>query len=166
MTTYEINALKSLMNQLLAGDSFDIFLLEEATIRTALSYSIDGHINAEFYPPEERGEDCLPYEFQPWSEVKGLCFQLIKGKRTPLSFKFVLHLKPEHATSLLSRENCAADASLVKALVLTIKYDGIKAVITTGISYHTFVMNKEPDAVWDKAISRFLSKKEISFEPL
>ncbi|MCM1046011.1 MAG: DUF5721 family protein [Candidatus Gastranaerophilales bacterium] len=166
MITYEIHALKSLMNQLLAGDSFDHFLLEEAAIRTALSYSIDGHINTEFYPKEERGEDCIPYEFQPWSQVKGLCFQLIKGKYTPLSFKFVLQLKPEQAAALLAGENCTLDASFIKALVLTIKYDGVKATITTGISYHTFVMNKEPDAIWDKAVARFLSKREISYEPL
>lgn len=164
MITFEITALKSLMNQLLAGDSFDCFLLEEAVIRTAVTCHIDGHINTDFYPLEERGPDCLPYEFQPWSDVKSFCFQLIKGKRAPLSFKFVLHLKPEQTASLL--QPCGADASFVKALVLTVKYDGNKAVATTGISYRTFVMSKEPDGIWDKAVSRFLSQKAISFELL
>lgn len=158
MTTFEITSLKPLMNQLLAGDAFDGFLLEEATIRTALTYTVDGHINTAFFPIEERETDCLPYEFQPWSDIKGLFFDLIKGKRTPLSFKFVLHYKPELTASLLSQESCGVDSSLIRALVLAIKYDGSKATITTGTSYTTFIMNKEPDIVWDRQVSKFLAE--------
>lgn len=33
------------MNHLLVADTFDPFLLEEATISTALTVTIDGHIN-------------------------------------------------------------------------------------------------------------------------
>ena len=154
------------MNQLLAGDTFDIFLLEEAVIGTANTYTIDGHINKDFFPPEERGEDCIPYDLQCWSEIKGLCFNLIKGKNTPLYFKFVLHLKPEKTASLLVKENCDVDVSQIRALVLNIKYDGTKAILTTGTGYHTFVMSKEPDVIWDKAITKYLSGKGIAFEEL
>lgn len=166
MIALQITSMKTLMNQLLAGDTFDIFLLEEAVISTANTYTIDGHINKDFYPADERGQDCLPYEFQCWSEIKGLCFNLIKGKNTPLYFKFVLHLKPENITALLEKENCSVDASQLRALVLNIKYDGSKAVLTTGTAYHTFIMTKEPDAIWDKAISKYLSDKGIEFEEL
>lgn len=48
------------MNHLLVADTFDPFLLEEATISTALTVTIDGHINKDFYPADERGEDCIP----------------------------------------------------------------------------------------------------------
>ncbi len=166
MIALQITSMKTLMNQLLVGDTFDIFLLEEAVISTANTYTIDGHINIDFYPLEERGNDCIPYEFQRWSESKGLCFHLIKGKNTPLYFKFVLHLKPEKITSLLEKENCDIDASQIRAFVLNIKYDGSKAVLTTGTAYHTFVMSKEPDIIWDKAITKYLCGKGIEFEEL
>lgn len=166
MLALEITSMKRFMNQLLAGDSFDVFLLEEATISTANTYTIDGHINMDFYPLEERDQDCLPYEFQPWSEIKGLCFNLIKGKHTPLFFKFVLHLKPEKATTLLAQQNAGIDSSQVKALVLNIRYDGTKAILTTGTAYHTFVMSKEADAIWDKALVKYLNGKGIAFEEL
>lgn len=166
MLALQITSMKPFMNQLLAGDTFDIFLLEEAVISTANTYTIDGHINVDFYPMEERGSDCIPYEFQRWSEMKGLCFNLIKGKNTPLYFKFVLHLMPEKVAALLEKENCSVDASQVRGLILTIKYDGSKAVLTTGTSYHTFVMSKDPDQIWDKALVRYLSNKEIQFEQL
>ena len=166
MLALQITALKTLMNQLLTGDSFDIFMLEEAVIRTANTYTIDGHINVDFYPSEERGADCIPYEFQPWSEAKGLCFNLIKGKHTPLFFKFVFQLKPELIASLLAKSACDTDISALKAMVLTIRFDGTKATLTTGISYHTFVMNKDADTVWDKSLVKYLSGKGISFEEL
>lgn len=166
MLALQITSLKPFMNQLLAGDTFDGFLLEEAVVRTANTFTIDGHINVDFYPPEERGKDCIPYEFQAWSEIKGLCFNLIKGKNTPLYFKFVLHLKPEQAAALFAKEKDGIDFSLIKALVLNIRFDNSKATLTTGISYHTFVMDREPDAVWDKAVTGFLAQKGIGFELL
>ena len=64
MLALHITSMKTFMNQLLAGDAFDCFLLEEAIISTANTYTIDGHINVDFYPMEERGTDCIPYEFQ------------------------------------------------------------------------------------------------------
>lgn len=166
MLALQITSMKNFMNQLLAGDTFDIFLLEEAVISTANTYTIDGHINTDFYSAHEQEKESLLYEFQRWSEIKGLCYHLIKGKNTPLYFKFVLHLKPEHTAALLTKGNSAADVSQIRALVLNIKYDGSKAVLTTGTSYKTFVMNKEADTVWDKAIIKYLSDKEIAFEQL
>lgn len=164
MLALHITSLKILMNQLLAGDTFDIFLLEEAVISTANTYTIDGHINMDFYPLEERNAELIPYEFQPWSELKGLCFNLIKGKRTPIYFKFVFHLKPEQAETLLKQAESTLPPDTLKAMVLNIRYDGTKAVLTTGTAYHTFVMNKEADVIWDKALMKYLSDKGINYE--
>ena len=166
MTALEITSLKNLMNQLLAGSAFDIFLLEEAVVTSSVTYTIDGHINREFYPEPERGTDVIPYDLKPWSEIKGLCFDFIKGKHTPLSFKFVLQLKPEHAESLIKKELPTSDITQLKALILLIKYDGCRAVITTGTSYRTFVPDKEPERLWDKALTKYLADKGISFEEL
>ena len=95
MLALQVTALKPFMNALLSGDLFDIFLLEEAKIATAATYTIDGRVNTNFFPLEERDDKTLhPFEFTPWSDMKGLCFNLIKGKRTPLHFQFVFHLMP------------------------------------------------------------------------
>lgn len=154
------------MNQLLTGEAFDCFLLEEATITTANTFTIDGHINKEFFPSDERDDAYIPYEFQPWSELKGLCFNLIKGKHTPLYFKFVFHLKPEKAAALLAQQGFSLNSDAVKALVLNIRFDSTKAILTTGTSYHTFIMNKEADVIWDNALTKYLSGKDISYEQL
>ncbi|MCM1568416.1 MAG: DUF5721 family protein [Roseburia sp.] len=166
MLALQITAMKPFMNQLLAGDTFDIFLLEEATVSTANTYTIDGHINAEFYPMAERTPDRLPYELQPWSELKGLCFDLIKGRHTPLYFKFVFLLKPEQTKALLEKEKLNPADIRLKSLVLTVKYDGSKAILTTGSSYETFVMDKTADVIWDRNLAKYLSMKNIPYEML
>lgn len=166
MLALQITSMKPFMNQLLAGDTFDIFLLEEAVISTANTYTIDGHINWDFFPPDQRNADTIPYGFQLWSEIKGLCFHLIKGKNTPLYFKFVLHLKPEEVEKILSYANTGVDLTQLRALVLNIKYDGSKTVLTTATAYNTFVLNKEADIIWDKAFTKYLSDKGIAFEQL
>jgi len=166
MIALQITSMKQFMSELLTSDAFDIFLLEEATISTAITISIDGHVNVDFYPIAERTPELLPYEYQPWSEMKGLCFDLIKGKRTPLNLKFVMQLKPDKVKAMLEKEKLASKAASLKSLVLTIKYDGGKAILTTGSSYQTFVMDKTADVVWDRQISKYLAMKGIQFEIL
>ncbi len=166
MLALQITSMKNFMSQLLTGDVFDIFLLEEAALTTATTVRIDGRINTEFYPVAERTPQLLPYEFETWSNMKGLCYQLIKGKHTPLYFKFVLQLKPDKMQSMLEKEHLSLKDSQLKSLILTIKYDGGKAVLTTGSSYLTFVLDKTADVVWDRQLCKYLSIKGIAYEIL
>lgn len=167
MLALQITSMKSFMNHLLVADTFENFLFAEATISTANTYQIDGHINKDFYSAEELSDpNCCPYDFTQWKDIKPFVFNLIKGKRTPLFFKIVLHLNPANVGKLLAAGGCSIPAEQIKALVLTIKYDGTHAVLTTGSAFNTFIMSKEPDEIWDKAMVQFLSRKEIPFERL
>ena len=167
MLALQVTALKPFMNALLSGDLFDIFLLEEAKIATAATYTIDGRVNTNFFPLEERDDKTLhPFEFTPWSDMKGLCFNLIKGKRTPLHFQFVFHLMPVHVSSILRKGNIPDAENLIKAFVLTVRFDGEKAILCTGTSFTTFIADKEPERLWDAALKQYLYKKEIACEEL
>ena len=178
MIALQITSMKNFMTRLLASEVFDCFLLEETVISTANTFTIDGRINREFFAGDsvEAAGTALPApgasraggaeEFRPWGELRGLCFDLIKGKRTPLSFRFVLHLMPEKASALLTGESCDADPAQIKALVLNIRYDGAKTVLTTGVSLHAFLLSKEPDAIWDKALMKYLDSRGIEYEIL
>lgn len=170
MLALQITSLKKFMTQLLTGDIFDIFLLEEASLTTAVSFQINGRINREFFPPQERTPESIPYEFQPWSEIKGLCFDLIKGRNTPLNFKFVMQLKPEKMTAMLEKAASSGTeipaGEQLKSLILTVKYDGEKATLLTGSSYSAFVMDKTADELWEKQLCRYLSGKGVAYEIL
>ncbi len=167
MLSLQITAMKPFMSQLLTSDTFDLFLLKEASVHTSVNTTIDGQVNRNFYSSQDAEEGLVPeYDFQPWSNLKGLCFYLIKGKRTPLYFKFIFYLKPELARTLLTKENCSADLSLINALVLNIRFDGTKTILSTGVAYSGFVLSKEADQIWDQALCRYLTKKELAYEPL
>ena len=169
MIALQITSMKQFMNQLLVSDAFEPFLLEEASIGAACTFAIDGRINHEFFAGEDSSGEPAPdekYDFRPWSEIKGLCFDLIKGKRTPLFFRFVLHLIPEKAAALLEKEGCDVDPSQIKSMVLNIRYVGSKTILTTGTALHTFLPSKAPDAIWDKSLRKYLDAKGILYESL
>ncbi|MBD8918015.1 MAG: DUF5721 family protein [Lachnospiraceae bacterium] len=158
MIALQITGLKNFMNAMLTGNVFDTFLLEEASVTTAVTYHIDGHAQKDFSPCE--------YEFIPWADIKGICFQLIKGTRVPLHFQFVFHLMPKHVESILKAADAAVDPSLIRAFVLTLRYNGEIATLYTGTAYTTFVADKEPEKLWDAACEKYLLKKEIACERL
>lgn len=166
MLALQITSPKNFMGAMLAGELFDSFLLEEASIVTAVSYTMDGRIRRDFYPPEEREDAQLhPYDFIPWKDIKGTCYDLIKGKNTPLGFHFVLQLIPSYTADMVAK-SAPALSSFVKAFVLNIRFDGEKILLCTGTSYHSFVADKEAEKLWDAAFRQFLHKKEIACEEL
>ena len=167
MIALQIKEIKSFMGKLLGTECFHSFLLEEAVITTYNTFRIDGRINREFYSDEEwENKETHPDEFSAWKTMRPLCFDLIKGKKTPAGFKFILHLMPRYIPGILKPEDTPITPDQVKALVLTCKYDGGSLTLVTGTAFTTFLPDKTVDVLWDKAVRTFLSKKEIGFEEL
>lgn len=167
MVALKITGVKQFMGKLLATDTFDLFLLEEASISTYNTFSIDGHQNRDFYSSEEwEDRQIRPYGFSLWKTIRPICFDLIKGTHTPSSFRFVLHLLPEHVATILEKGDTAVTADQVKAFVLNIKYDGTTLTLVTGTAFHTFLPDKTPDRLWDQAMKMFLTRNEINYEEL
>ena len=167
MIALKITNIKQFMSKLLTGEDFDAFLLEEASISTYNTFTIDGRQNREFYTSEEwEDKDIRPYEFTAWKTIRPVCFDLIKGKRTPTAFQFVLHLIPGHTAAILEKGDTTVTADQVKAFFLNIKYDGAALTLITGTAFHTFLMVKTPDSLWDHAVKQFLEKRQIDYEEL
>ena len=71
MLALRITSMKSFMHHLLVSDTFENFRLAEATISTANTYQIDGHINKDFYSTDELSDpNCCPYDFTLWKDIK------------------------------------------------------------------------------------------------
>lgn len=167
MIALKITNIKHFMGRLLGSEDFDAFLLEEASVSTYNTFQIDGHLNRDFYSSEEWEDETIrPYDFSMWKTMRPICFGFIKGNRTPCAFRFVLHLIPQYAQSILSKGDTNVTLQQLKAFVLNIKYDGTALTLVTGTAYHTFLMDKTPDALWDQALRQFLDKRGISYEEL
>lgn len=167
MIAIKITNVKQFMGKLLASEAFDSFLLEEASISTYNTFIIDGHQNRDFYTSEEWDDkEIRPYDFTTWKQIRPICYSLIKGTRTPSAFKFILHLMPDYLASILKEQDTTVTPQQIKALVLTVKYDGTTLTLITGTAFHTFIMDKSVDALWDNAVKSFLDKREINYEEL
>ena len=165
MKLFTITNRKDFMTKLLNSDCFDSFLLQEASIKTAQSYVIDGRINPDFYTKEEQQDtSCCPYEYTEWKAIRPFFLQLIKGKRTPLSFHFILFLKPQPQKDLFEQASLRLDDTNVSHLLINIKFDQFGLSVTSGVSYTTFSMSKEGELLWDKTLHTFLGKKQIAFD--
>lgn len=165
MTALEIKNIKSFMSKFLASDTFDHFLLSEASITTYNTFFIDGRQNKDFFTEEEWNDSSIrPYDYSRWKDIKSLCFHLIKGTHTPVGFKFILHLIPSYVEAILADDSVTVPISEVKALVLIVKYDSGSLTITTGTSLKTFLPDKSADVFWDKYIKLFLEKAVIDYE--
>lgn len=167
MKAYQIKDVKNFMSRLLGTDAFDSFLLAEASVTTYNTIVIDGHIVKDFFTGDIQDDHIMPpYEFSEWKNMRSLCFDLIKGRRTPVNFKFVLHLKPELLEQILQSGNSTVSSADIKAFVLNIKYDGSMLTCITATAFHTFLPDKTPDKLWDDYLTQFLSEKEISYEEI
>ena len=75
-------------------------------------------------------------------EEKEKIFSLVKGKKTPLSFQFVMMLKPDLSTEFLAKYNLAVREDEIAGLFINILYDRQGLKCTSGVSRKTFVLDK------------------------
>lgn len=153
------------MAKLLAGECFDSFLLKEASIHSFVPYLIDGHINKAFFGDDTADATAFTtYEYTQWKDIRPICFDLIKGKRTPTRFMFVLYLKPEAMNAMFDKAGILASDSLVQNLILNIRFEQGEMSIITGVDYSGFTLDKSAEQLWDTTTIKFLDKKEIAYE--
>ena len=164
MILCKITDKKDFMNKLLAGDCFYSFTLKEASILGFLPISIDGRVNSSFF--SENDTEAIHYleeEYAKWEDVRPICFDLIKGKRTPTRFQFILYLKQSSAEQLLAKENLTKETSFIRNFVLNIRFEQGIITLTSAVDYSDFTLDKQAEQLWDQSIMKFLTQKQISY---
>lgn len=165
MLAIKIIDVKSFMNHLLLEDTFDHFLLCELTIKTGISYQLNGKINHEFYNSDEN-ELMTNQVYTNWMDQKPLVFSIIKGKKTPLAFQIVFMLTPHNVDKLLAQNSLSLNPQDIQGLFFNVRYDGQQITCTTGTSLHIFTMDKTLEQVFDANIKKFLLLKNIPCEDM
>lgn len=165
MIALQIQDIKIFMNKLLLLQTFDNFLLVEGSITTYNTFRIEGRIHKDFFTEEEADERGLHNrEFSLWKEVKPFCLELIKGKKTPLCFKFTFQLSKENTAKLLTSSGITSiHPENVSGLLLNIRYDNGALNVITATNLNLFTLDKSLEHAWDDMVKRFLKQQEISF---
>ena len=162
MIALALTEVKECMSKLLLSETFDPFYFIEGEIVTFGTFTLDGYLKKEFFDKEESPER----EYCLWKDVKDYCFSFIKGKRTPLSFKFVLGLSDSNIEKLLQQQGLDFKPQDVRGLYINLKYDGQKLQCVTGTAMNLFTMDKSLEQAWDKMVQKFFTQKEITFDLL
>lgn len=162
MIALQIKHIKDFMNKLLLQDTFDRFLVSEASITTFTTFSIDGELRPDFFETEKAEQVRRAGRRQVlWSEIKPFCLSVIRGKRTPLSFKFIFQLPQEEVALLTAKSSPDLSADDVFGLYLNCQYNGETLTLTTGSSLRLFTMDKSLDMAWDQMLLEFLRLQDL-----
>lgn len=135
---------KKCMTEFLLRDTFHTFSFIEGEITTFARFTIDGYLQKPFY------EEAPDREYALWSELQEYCLSIIKGKRSPLYFRFILSLSREESASLIKEYDLDFQLSNVQGLYLNFRYDGTTLTCTTGTSLHIFTIDKSLEQAWDR----------------
>ena len=165
MKAFYMKDQKHFMNQLLKSELFDHFLLAEATIHGAVSYQIDGHVNRNFYDADELAALTADgSEYLPFSYLRPVFFELIRGRHTPLYLKFVFLLSPSNAKKTILSSDTGFGPDDISAIFLNLTFRDGQMVLTTGVSYRTFTTDHSFDIAWDTLAARFLTNHGLDFD--
>lgn len=165
MIALQIQDIKNFMSRLLLSQTFDQFLLVEGSITTYNVFRIDGRLHKDFFTPEEIEERSLnDREFSLWKEVRPFCLELIKGKKTPLSFQFTFQLSKKNTEKLLTASGITSILpENISGLLLNVRYDNHGLACITATNLNLFTLDKALEHAWDDMVKRFLKQQEISF---
>lgn len=147
---------KKCTTELLLRNTFDEFLLIEGTITTFNEFHIDGYLHPDFF--EENPER----KYSLWREVREYCFSIIKGKRTPLNFKFIFSLSPTSIRKFLLTQDLDFQPENVQGLYLNLLFDGTSLTCITGTSLTLFTLDKSLEHAWDKWVRNFFETHQIA----
>ncbi len=161
MTAIDLTDVKGFMGKLLASDAFDDYLILEAVITKANTFTIDGRLNEEYLSHMDENEDVVQKgenqaALQTWGNVRNICFELVKGKILPVYMKIVLQLPAAAVNLVLSRAGAAISPETIKGLYLNITYERGELHVVTGTSLSTFTMDKSLEHEWDAYATELL----------
>lgn len=98
--------------------------------------------------------------------LRGNCFDLIKGRKTPSAFRFVFLLSPENMKKTVTSVGSSYQSNDITGMYINLKYQNQLLSLTTGIAYNIFSTDKTLESEWDKLVIRFLKQNDISYEEI
>ncbi|MCC8104547.1 MAG: DUF5721 family protein [Clostridiales bacterium] len=164
MRSFQIQDNLGFMKKLLTDDTFDTFLLSEASITTFVAFQIDGVFHPEYLgtaEAEQLGAEGSGYTL--WRRVRPFFFELTKGKNTPLKFRIVFRLAPHNIGKLIMQNGLSISMDQVDGLFLSIHFDGKAITCVSGVSMKVFTLDKTLEHAWDEMLEKFFRREQIPF---
>jgi len=165
MVALKMEDLKGFTSKLFVGETFDGWLVREASVTTFNTFTIDGRVRHGYYTDTELELNQIE-EYSSWKVIRPICFSLIKGKKLPGSFQITLQLPPKAVEGFLRETRLDFRAEQVSGLYLNIRYEDGELHCVTGVSLNIFTLDKQLGQEWDEAVRVYLKKREMPFTEL
>ena len=167
MLALKILDVKDFMNKLLIGEVFDSLQVVEASITTFNTFTIDGKLHRDFFDTDVcKKKKKRAVFYSSWKELKPFCYSVIRGKRTPLSFKLVFQLSQKQRDVLVAQLSPRISPEQIQGFFLNLQYRNQELLCTTGVALSTFLPDKSPEQLWDSTIRDFFTRHRLIFEEL
>ena len=163
MISLKVVDVKAFMNKLLLQNVFDNFWVSEVEVNTSNKFTIQGDLNQGYFSSDEL-EALDQRTYSTWGELRPIIYQIIKGNRTPTSFKMVFLLSQKNTENVLSKSGLPYKYEDIGGLFLNIRFDQNGLYLITGTSIKLFTLDKSLDKVWEKDVKTFLKYHEIPCE--
>lgn len=160
MLNIEISENREFTKKLFTENTFDTFLLVEANVVSNVSYNIDGQINKAYFDTDEL-EALSSKEYITWEKARPHIYNVIKGKKLPLSFKIVLVLSDANIMRIIEKNNLPLTLNDIANLSLNIYFDGEKITVTTVATMKAFTLDKTLNTLWDENVKAFFKVNNI-----
>ncbi len=162
MVALKMEDLKACTSQLFVGNTFDQWLLREASIVTFNSFTIDGHIRQGYYTEQELEENQIE-DLSVWRVLRPFCFSLIKGKKLPGSFQITLQYPPRDVAEFLKCADLEFTVDQINGLYLNFRYEDHQLYGVTGTSLNIFSLDRQIEYEWDEFIRLYLKDRNLPF---
>ncbi len=153
MLAERIENQKSWMAALLTSEYFDAWELVTGNVVIYASFTIDGQYHGAFF--EEEAPEAQKVRYTSWKELRPHFLALIRGKRLPLSFKFIFRLPDKETADLIRESGSGIPPEDVYGLYLNLGYENGEMTLTTGSSYRSFLPERTLDRAFDEYIEKY-----------
>jgi len=171
MRSFQIENIKTFMEQLLLRDAFDGFELVSASVTTFAAFTIDGRRQKNYSayatagtgsgsgrsagsnedPGTPAAAGAPSVSFVPWPMIRPAILGLIRGHVRPENMKLVLKLSPDSPAA------ASVDPAHQADLFLNILYDGTHLECRSGLSLAVFTLDRSLTEAWDSHIAHYLA---------
>ncbi len=158
MKLIEVDNIREFTSRLFVGEFFDNFLAVEATIHTATTFTLDGHVNKDFVGEEGMQLPEYAEGVVMWKKIKPICYDIIKGRKVPQKFKIIFKMPSYIVEAFLKRTQLNIDKNNVAGLYLNVNFQENKMNCTTGASLKTFSLDKSLEQQWDEYMAAVIGK--------
>lgn len=157
MQAFEIMDVKEFTKRLFVTDTFDDMFVVEAEFLTFIKYNINGKINKAYFDEENESEYCL------WRNIRQICFEIIKGKRTPTAFKLVLKFSEKFTRDWVG-ENTTKEVEA--DMYMNIRYMDKKLHLISSFSPKIFSVERDLENLFDKFVVEMFKKLNIALSEM